>query len=143
MWLPSHPSQGRMIKVCDNLVLYHIHNYIHYDSYIYDLSVLIFERYPEKNHRSAGEINYDNSTHVKGKSRPRLGLAFFSVVRGNVLTACATRASDMVHTRFWLLISAKYMHAQHICVPLQSCFLVHYFFPQYPATSLVRVHISL
>ena len=44
MWLPSHPSQGLMIKMCDNLVLYHIHNYIHYDSYIYNLSVLIFER---------------------------------------------------------------------------------------------------
>ena len=61
-------------------------------SYIYNLSVLIFERggkpeYPEKNPRSAGEINYDNSTHMRRKSRPRLGLTFFSVVRGNALTA--------------------------------------------------------
>ena len=32
MWLPCHLSQGLMIKVCDNLVLYYIHNY---DSYIY------------------------------------------------------------------------------------------------------------
>ncbi len=95
MWLPSHPSQGLMIKVCDNLVLYHIHNYVHYDSYIYDLSVLIVEReeYPEKNPRSTGEINYGNSTYMRRKSRPQLGLAFFPVVRGDAVTACATRAS--------------------------------------------------
>ncbi len=42
-----------MIKVCDNLVLYYIHNYVHYDSYIYNLSVKESEEgkpeYPEKN----------------------------------------------------------------------------------------------
>ncbi len=48
--------------------------------------------YPEKNPRALGEISYD-SAHMRHGSRPRLGLTCFSVVGGNALTACATRAS--------------------------------------------------
>ncbi len=82
MWLPSHPSQGLMIKVCDNLVLYHIHNYIHYDFYIYDLSVLIFEREEDQSTRRKTLEAQERST------RPRLGLAFFSGERQRAYRMC-------------------------------------------------------
>ena len=63
---------------------------------------------PEKNPRSTGEINYDNSIHISPKfesqhgavpifTHPatdpvRSGLTWNSVVKGNALTAYATRA---------------------------------------------------
>ena len=83
-----------MIKMCDNLVLYHIHNYVHYDSYIYDLSVLVFEREENRSARRKTLEAQERSTtttgptHMKRKSRPRvprLGLTFFGGERQPVL----------------------------------------------------------
>ncbi len=101
MWLPSHPTQGLTIQgltVCDNLVLYHMHNYVRYNSYIYDLSVLIFERRktgapgekPSKHRRDQLRQLNSHGTQVQAPTR----LSFFPVVRGIALIA--TRASLMV-----------------------------------------------
>ena len=65
------------------------HMPINVGSYCLEMLILVREgnRYPEKNPRSTGEINYGNSTYIKYKTR--FG---FSGERHNALTACATRA---------------------------------------------------
>ncbi len=81
-WTPDVVAQSSelMIKVCDNLVLYHIYTITHITFLRIWPKCVGFRgegkpEYPERNPQGTGEINY-NST-MKRKSMPRLGLAFF------------------------------------------------------------------